>query len=262
MLRGARDFLRAATGSFGTILANHAAVRAITVACAAVYLVQWLASFVTVPVGGEGAHARLDILMRYFLGVFWPLFSHGFVWQPLTYAFLHGSFWHLFLNLFSLVFLGYAVENLLGSRRFWWIFLVSAVAGGVGWMLFDIVEPYMWYGVARLGRVGLALAQRWGETQSGSYNVCVGASGGVFGVMGAFVALRPRERISLLLFYVIPVTMQARQMALLLVAFNLFEMITSMGHVAYMAHLLGGVAGYLMARRYMRRREVWTYYCA
>lgn len=260
MLRGIRDFFRAATGSFGTILANYAAVRAITVACIAVYLAQWLASFIVVPFYGRGA--RLDILMSYYLGMFWPLFSHGCVWQPLTYIFLHGSLWHLLLNLFSLVFLGYAVENLLGSRRFWQIFLVSAVAGGIGWMLFDIVEPRMWYAVARAGRVGLALAQRWGEAQGGSFNVCVGASGGVFGIMGAFVALRPRERISMLLFYVFPVSMQAWQMALLLVAFNLFEMVTSMGHIAYMAHLLGGAVGYFMARRFMRRREVWTNYYA
>ena len=131
-------------------------------------------------------------------------------------------------------------------------------------MLFDIIEPSFWYWVARQGEAVLALAQRWGESQGGAYayNVCVGASGGVFGLMGAFTALCPRQELSLLLFYVFPVRMQARHLALLLVAFNLFEMVTSMGHVAYVAHLLGGLAGYLMARRRVRSRDYWEHYYA
>lgn len=249
-------------GTFGMVLANFPAVRAIAVACTAVYLVQWLASFATVRFGGGSV--RLGPLLSAIFGIYWPFFSQGCFWQPFTYAFLHGSLWHLLLNLFSLIFLGYAVENLLGTKRFWLIFMLSAVVGGIGWMLFDIVEPYLWYAIAQCGRLGLALAQRWGESQGAYtlYNVCVGASGGVFGVMGAFVALRPHERISLLLFYVVPVTMQARQMAMLLVALNLFEMVTSMGHVAYTAHLLGGLAGYMLAKRYIHRGACWTNYYA
>lgn len=262
MFRRFAEFFKAIPGNFGMILSNFPAIRAITVACVAVYILQWLASFVVVRVGGGSWN--LAAMLSAVFGLHWPLFSHGCIWQPLTYAFLHGSLWHLVLNLFSLVFLGYAVENLLGTRRFWLVFLASSVAGGIGWMLFDIVEPHLWYWVAQTGDLGLALAQRWGESNYGvvAFNVCVGASGGVFGILGAFTALRPRERISLLLFYVIPVSMEARQMALLLAALNIFEMVTSMGNIAYAAHLLGGLVGYLMARRIVRSRSYWEDYYA
>lgn len=262
MFRRFANFFRGLPGSLGVILSNYPAVRAITCICVAVYLVQCVASFILVRLG-DGV-VRLDHLLSSVLGIWWPWFSHGCIWQPVTYAFLHGSIWHLVLNLFTLIFFGYSVERLLGTRRFWLIFLVSAAVGGIGWMVFDLFEPRLWYWVARQGEAGLALAQRWGEAQGSyiAYNVCVGASGGVFGLMGAFTALCPRQEISLLLFYVLPVRMQARHMALLLVAFNLFEMVTSLGHVAYVAHLLGGLAGYLMARRCVRSRSYWEYYYA
>ncbi|MBR0056553.1 MAG: rhomboid family intramembrane serine protease, partial [Kiritimatiellae bacterium] len=255
-------FFRGIPGSLGVILSNFPAVRAITCLCVAAFLVQCAASLFVVRSGG--AAVPLDCVLSAYLGLNWPLFSHGCVWQPVTYAFLHGSLLHIFLNLFTLIFFGYSVEELLGSRRFWLIFLVSAAIGGIGWMAFDIVEPRFWQTLARTGPLGLRLAQRWGEAQGAwlPYNVCVGASGGVFGLVGAFAALCPRRRISLLLFYVIPVTLEARQMALLLAAFNLFELVTSLGHVAYVAHLLGGLAGYLLARHYARTRRCWRQYYA
>lgn len=254
------NFFRGLPGTLGLVLSNYAGVRALSCICVAVFAIQSLSSFVLVRIGG--AVVRLDAILSTVFGIFWPHFSHGCLWQPVTYAFLHGSLWHLLLNLFTLIFLGYSVERLLGTRRFWGIFLVSSAIGGIGWMLFDMVEPYLWYWIAESGRLGMALAQRWGESQGIlRYNVCVGASGGVFGLMGAFVALCPRQRISMLLFYVFPVTMEARQMAVLLVAFNVVEMVSSMGHVAYVAHLFGGLTGYLIARRIVRRRGYWEYYC-
>lgn len=244
------SFLRFLLGNFGVILGTYPGVRAITVACVAAYLVQSVAWNIEV-FDGIALGAILD---RAF-GMFWPFARQGAIWQPVTHAFLHGSLWHLVLNLFSLIFFGYAVERILGTRRFWLVFLASAAIGGIGWMAFDCVEPRLWYAVSRLGGAGLRLAQRWGEAQSPGLgnNVCVGASGGVFGLIGAFAALCPRERLTVLLFYVVPVTLQTRHLALLLVAVNVVEMVGSMGHVAYMAHLLGGLAGYVYAKALIRR---------
>lgn len=243
------NFLRAVSGNFGVILRNYPGVRAITLICVAVFVVQCVSArimFFDIPVG-----ALFDRLF----GMFWPFAKCGAFWQPVTYAFLHGSLWHLLLNLFTLVFLGYAVEQIMGTPRFWGVFLVSSAVGGIGWMVFDYFEPHVWYAVSNLGPVGLKLAQRWGEMQSAGqgFNLCVGASGGVFGLMGAFAALCPRQRLTLLLLYVVPVHLQARHVAVLLVLLNLVEMVSSFGHVAYVAHLLGGVVGYFLGLRHYRR---------
>ena len=248
------DFTRAFSGGLRSILRENPGVRAISIACVAVFVVQLVLDRVAL-----SRNMSLGNVFEISFGIYWPVAKLGAIWQFVTYAFLHGSFWHLLMNLFTLVFLGYAVERIVGTARFWGIFLASSALGGLCWMLFDAAEPSLWQAVSRLGSVGLSLAQRWGETQSGyfDHNVCVGASGGVFGLMGAFVALCPRERLTLLLFYVVPVTLQARSVALLLVAFNVFGLVTSFGHVAHVAHLAGGVAGYLYARRLVLVQSRW-----
>ncbi len=249
------NFASALARGLESIFRGCPGVRAISLACAAVYVVQSISSRIAL-----GRGTTIGNILEITFGIYWPVAKLGAFWQFVTYAFLHGSFWHLLMNLFTLVFLGYAVERIVGTARFWGIFLASAMIGGICWMLFDSVEPALWRAIGQTGSAGLALAQRWGETQSGylDHNICLGASGGVFGLMGAFVALCPRERLTILLFYVVPVTLQARYVALLLVAFNVFGLVTSFGHVAHVAHLAGGVAGYLYARRLVFVQNRWN----
>ena len=184
-------------------------------------------------------------------GLHWPLFARGFIWQPLTYNFLHGSWLHLGLNLFTLLFFGSAVEYLLGRRTFWRFFLVSGIVGGLGWMAIDWVEPIFWQRLLTGGwQPVVTMAERWFEMQTaGRHGVCIGASAGVFGLVGAFAALCPQRKLVMLIFFV-PVQMRARQVAILLMAITLVELVLSRAQVAYAAHLFGGLAGYLMARRH------------
>lgn len=142
--------------------------------------------------------------------------SHGFFWTPVTYMFLHGSWTHLLLNTVGLLVMGNAVEHLLGTRRFWTVFLLSGIVGGIGWALLQ----------------GL-----------GSGVPCVGASAGVLGLIGAYAALRPRDRF--LLIFPIPVTLSARALALWLGIANGIDLAFGHGQVAYLAHLVGIVTGAL-----------------
>lgn len=145
----------------------------------------------------------------------------GMIWQPITYMFLHGGAVHLLLNMLILFFLGPEVEHALGSRKFLALYLVSGVLGGVGWLL---IEAY-------------------------PLKMCVGASGAIFGVLGAFAALFPRRPITLLLFYVLPVTLEAWLMALALGVMELIYLLQpGAGGVANAAHLAGGVAGFFFVR--------------
>jgi len=64
----------------------------------------------------------------------WPLHSdiaHGGLpfepWQLISYAFLHGGFWHLFANMFALYMFGPDIERLLGPGRFRWYYLVCVL---------------------------------------------------------------------------------------------------------------------------------------
>ena len=172
----------------------------------------------------------LDLMTGYsFTPVFalsWPGMRHLALWQPVTYMFLHGGFWHLFFNMLGLFFLGPETERVLGRRRFTVLYFVCGILGGLGWLLF-----------------------------SGQRGICVGASGAVLGVLAAFAALFPDRPVTLLVFFVLPVTMRARTMALGLGVATLMMMFgQSGGSIAHAAHLVGGLAGWLYVTLVFNRK--------
>lgn len=231
------------------------ATKTIALICVAVFIVEIISGYL-IPI--PELPIPLAPFLQYSFGLYLPTLLQGAFWQPLTYGFMHGSWIHLGLNLFTLLFFGSAVERLTGTKYYWKLFLLSSIIGGLGWMLCDYFEPYFWnwiqgfpYGIFQ------RLAQNWGEHQipGQPYNICIGASAGVFGLIGAFTALCPRQRLTIFLLYVFPVKMQARYMALLLMFITLFDLILSTGHVAHAAHLFGGIVGYLLVKRTLWRTK-------
>jgi len=161
------------------------------------------------------------------LGLSLPGIRHGFLWQFVTYIFLHGGIFHLLLNGMFLYFLGPSTEEAIGTRQFYILFFLTGILGGLGWLL---ISP-----------------------SSGA--VCIGASGAIFGVIGAFAALFPHRRITLLLFFILPLTMEAWVMALVFAGVELTFLISSGGGggIANAAHLAGGIAGYFYTLMVFRR---------
>lgn len=195
------------------------AVLTLSAICLAVFIVQRVLTL------REPALAHMLIST---FGLSRPFLARGFFWQPVSYLFLHGSLLHLALNVLVIVLLGAGLEADLGTRRFWALFLLSGLLGGLGWLV--------------LAGSGFA--------------VCIGASGGVFGLIGAYAGLFPRRNITLLLFFVIPITLQAWVLALVLGLSTLFDMMLGAhAETAYAAHLAGGIAGYLYGRMLSRPRK-------
>jgi membrane associated rhomboid family serine protease len=183
-----------------------------------------------------------------------PLLSKGFVWQLFTYMFLHDGFWHLFFNLLTVVLFGAGLESEVGRRRFWRIFLTGGVIGGLGWLtvtaLMPMMPPLGWLN----GWMPQALRawMRVPPPDAGVPAACMGASGGVFALIGAFAALFPNRCVYFLLFFFIPVRPRARAWAWSLGALTVLEAVFVQSQVAYSAHLAGGLAGYLYGLRLSR----------
>src|SRR5690349_18998123 len=57
--------------------------------------------------------------------------KHGFVWQLITFQFLHVNWLHLLFNCLSIFFFGRAVEMLMGRIRFLQLYFLSGIAGGL-----------------------------------------------------------------------------------------------------------------------------------
>jgi membrane associated rhomboid family serine protease len=142
----------------------------------------------------------------------------GFAWQFVSYMFLHGNPLHLFLNMLVLFFIGPETERGMGTRHFLVLYFMSGILGGLGWVLI------------------------------GSYGLCVGASGAIFGILGAFATMYPQRRITLLLFFVLPITMKAW---ILVSCLAFIELVAMIGHdggnVAYAVHVGGIVVGVVYA---------------
>ena len=146
--------------------------------------------------------------------------NHFYIFQLISYGFLHGDFFHIFFNMLNLWFFGGEIESLWGQKRFLILYFVSIFMGGfLTWIVHNL-----------------------GFNQG----VVLGASGGVFGVMTTFALLWPnREALFMGIFpikmkFIVPISM-----ALLMFAGG--------GNIAHMAHLggiLGGVGFFFAVAKY------------
>jgi len=144
----------------------------------------------------------------------------GYVWQFVTFQFLHGGGWHLFGNLLGLYCFARAVERFIGSRRFLLAYLGAGVLGGVLQGVLMLLWP-RYFG-------------------SGMY----GASAGVSGVFAIFALLERESEVRL--FFLIPV----RAMTLLWIyaGMSLFFTLVPADNVAHAGHLGGIIGGWLFVR--------------
>jgi membrane associated rhomboid family serine protease len=149
----------------------------------------------------------------------------GYIWQILTFQFMHGGIMHIFLNMLTLYFIGRMLEAGIGKKEFLRLYLISGAFGGL-----------------------LQIGCSWVAPQHFGSVAVVGASAGVFGVVGAYAALYPYQRLTLLLFFVIPISMQAKTLIYLAGAMALYGIIFPGDNIAHAAHLGGMICGILYLR--------------
>lgn len=151
----------------------------------------------------------------------------GEFWTPFTYALLHGSPTHLLLNGLGVFFVGRALQQTLGSVRLAWVTLAGALGGAAAWLAFHFDRP---------GNV-------------------IGASGIAMTYLTVFACLQPWRRMTVLLFFIIPVTIQPVWLVGLFAGIDFLGLLTkelpdggAFYGVAHSAHLGGLAAGWLFHR--------------
>lgn len=148
---------------------------------------------------------------------------HGWVWQLITYGFVHLEFGHCFWNMFGLWMFGSAVEDAWGTRRFVELFLIGVVG-------------------AAITTVALSCAHVLGNPSAPT----IGASGGVFAILIAFGMLFSEREIIMFPF---PFLIKAKYFVGVLIVATLAFALIGGGNVAYVAHLGGLLFGWLYVRR-------------
>ena len=168
-----------------------------------------------------------------------PLFRW---WQPLTHMFMHGGFWHILFNMYTLVMFGMVVERVLGTKKFLILYFVTGF-GAVA--LHTGVE---WLQVRGMAADSMALYDLYRTPM-------VGASGAIYGVLVAFAMLYPEARMTLIFP---PVTLDAKWMVTIFIGIELITGITgTQVGIAHFAHLGGALFGFLLILYWRKRGELW-----
>jgi membrane associated rhomboid family serine protease len=164
---------------------------------------------------------------RQFINYFWlrPLdvVSHFFIWQLVTYMFLHGGVFHIAFNMFALWVFGVPLEQAFGTRKFLNFYFLCGIGAGVC----VVLAAYLF------GNPAIPT---------------IGSSGAIYGVLMASAVLWPDQII--LMFFVFPIKMRYYVMVVGAIAFlGTFQPASGVNDVA---HLSGLGFGYL----YIKMRRV------
>lgn len=186
----------------------------------AVFVLQVL--FIAMPLGNRRLISSL-------LGLTADNLKAGEVWRLLTYSFVHSdsSLLHVVGNVLGLYFIGREVLPLVGPRRFLALYASAVVFGGLAWT-----------------------ASNWNYG-----GLLIGASAGVMGLLAVFACYYPHRPVTMLVFFVLPVTVKPKHLVLGLAAFDLlgyflyeFPHSAATLGIAHSAHLGGLAAGWLFHR--------------
>jgi membrane associated rhomboid family serine protease len=157
-----------------------------------------------------------------------PGLKSGYVWQLLSFQFLHANVGHLLGNSLLIFFCGRAVEAAVGGRRFLLVYFASGAIGGLVQLLFALITR--------------------------QDDAVMGASAGGMGLVGAFTMLSWDEQITLLLLYVIPVNMRGKTLFWISFTVVLLYMLAPQNGIANAAHFGGLLAGFFYVRQIVQGR--------
>lgn len=186
------------------------AVKALIIANVAMFLVSAVVPATTIPLGLTPT----------------AVFGDLWVWQPLTYMFLHNDLFHLLFNMLALWMFGTELERLWGTHKFLRYYAVTGLGAAATTLAVSLL-PFAFAGPIY-------------------YSITIGASGAVYGLLMAWAMYFPDRPILMFMLFPVP----ARVFVLIMGAIALWLSLTaSGGGVAHVTHLGGLVFGYLYLMR-------------
>ena len=140
----------------------------------------------------------------------WPM-----IWQPLTYMFIHGEFFHLFMNMFVLWLFGSEMESIWGRRGFLKYYFITGIGSGLIWLLLNISNPF---------------------------SVLIGASGAIYGVLLAYGLMFPNRKV--LIYFLFPIKVKYFVLLLGVIAF-IYSIGDTGSNISHLTHLSGMLIGFI-----------------
>lgn len=206
-------------------------------------------------------------------GIFDNLFAMHFpkhedfrFWQIITHMFMHGGWSHILFNMFALWMFGTPVEQVLGSKRFLFIYFsagLGAVALQVGYYYYEFLPSFNSLVSSGLSSNEIINMLTTNKVQQGVtqgqlldlqniflvFNaVMVGASGCIMGILAAFGMMNPNAELMLIF---LPIPIKAKYFIPGLIALDLIsgisgQSIFSPSNTAHFAHVGGALVGFII----------------
>lgn len=179
--------------------------------------------------------------------MFYPASPFFKPWQILTHMFMHGGFWHIFFNMYSLLMFGSILERSLGPKKFLIFYFVTGLGAvalhtGVEWMQARVF-------------IANGAAQAY---QQLLVTPTLGASGAIYGVLIGFAMLYPQARLTLIFP---PIPMTAKWLVIIFAIFAAIELFSGINGiqdgVAHFAHLGGMLFGWLLIRWWRKHGKLY-----
>jgi membrane associated rhomboid family serine protease len=187
--------------------------------------------------------------------------------QLVTHMFMHGSFFHIFFNMYALWLFGCALERQWGSKKFMIFYFVTGIGAAMFYSL--VLWLQVWYAEAQIDPGTLAqmkdllltgqsyvhgtpAMQQWVSIMS---TPMVGASGAVYGVLLGFGMLYPNAELQ---FIFPPIPIKAKWVVIIYGALELIlGLSNSGGNIAHFAHIGGMLFGFLLIKYWRKKGKMY-----
>lgn len=173
-------------------------------------------------------------------------------YQLVTYLFMHGSFMHLFFNMFAVWMFGTVMERVWGPKRFLIYYLVCGIGAGI---IQEGVQ-YINYANENLAAYDFVMTSSGRITTEAYLNLwtTVGASGAVYAILLAFGMTFPNERMFIIPF---PFPIKAKWLIGGYIVIEVWSALNTLGDgIAHMAHLGGMLFGFLLIRYWRKHPNI------
>lgn len=179
--------------------------------------------------------------------MFYPASPFFRIWQPITYLFMHGGFWHLFFNMFCLPDVRFGAGEDDRIKEIPHLLFRGRTGSGA--------DPHR-CGIFPDGGHGI---RQFRILTAGQINLLrtptLGASGAIYGIQIGYAMLYPND-IWTLIFP--PISLKAKWFVLIFIAIELFTGVTgTMDGVAHFAHLGGMLFGFLLLVYWKKSGKLW-----
>ena len=194
---------------------------------------------------------RPEFMYEYF-SLFYPTSPYFHWWQPITHMFMHGGFWHIFFNMYTLFLFGSVLERVWGPKKYLLFFFVTGL--GAAGLHIGVQALQVAHLEAQLAAGVSSAAAALGHL----YSIpTVGASGAIYGLLVGYAMLYPDSRLTLLFP---PVTLTAKWMVIIFIIIELTTGVFGrMTDIAHFAHLGGALFGWLMILYWKKKGKMYEY---